>query len=66
MAKLYDITIKFRNGEPSVTFKNAKVFKEDTGVGLITIVDPKTTIEYTIPLTAISSYHKMYVCDSYD
>ena len=66
MAKLYDITIKFRNGEPPMTFKNAKLFKEDTGVGLITIVDPKTTMEYSIPLTAISSYSKMYVGDSYE
>lgn len=67
MAKLYDITIKFRNGEYyPMTFKSAKLFKEDTGVGLLTVVDPKTTIEHSFPFTAISSYSKMYVSDSYD
>ena len=66
MAKLYDITIKFCNGESPMAFKNAKLFKEDTGVGLLTVVDPKTAMEYSFPFTAISSYSKMYVSDSYD
>ena len=66
MAKLYDITIKFREGDYPMTFKNVKLFKEDTGVGLLTVVNPKTTVEHSFPLTAISFYSKMYVSDSYD
>ena len=66
MAKLYDVKIKFCNGESPMAFKNAKLFKEDTGVGLLTVVDPKTTIEHSFPFTAISSSSKMYVSDSYD
>lgn len=66
MARLYDITIKFCNGESPMTFKSVKLYREDAGVGLLTVVDPKTTIEHSFPFTAISSYSKMYVSDSYD